>query len=247
MRFGKDGFTLIELLVVIAIIAVLAALLFPVFSSAKAASKKTSCIGQLNQLGLSMELYLDDSDDWFPQVRRRSDRPDIEDANGDLDEPYMGSVFTRLQPYTGSKRQVVGDDLSFQPLFACPDDLDPFGKSCETIDPDAPALTSYLVNAYFVFGLNTSRVPAPSSTILFAERRSKGTAAVSPFCDDVYHPWFNSGNSNAPNEDMDQEQGAFAGRHATRGNYGFADTHVKSLAWKQTYDPPAVDLHRLEP
>jgi len=60
------GFTLIELLVVIAIIAILAAILFPVFAQAKNAAKKTQALSNVKQLGLSVHMYLADSDDVFP-------------------------------------------------------------------------------------------------------------------------------------------------------------------------------------
>jgi prepilin-type N-terminal cleavage/methylation domain-containing protein/prepilin-type processing-associated H-X9-DG protein len=59
----KSGFTLIELLVVIAIIAILAAILFPVFSQAKAAAKKTVCVSNLKQITLGFLLYANDYDD----------------------------------------------------------------------------------------------------------------------------------------------------------------------------------------
>jgi prepilin-type N-terminal cleavage/methylation domain-containing protein/prepilin-type processing-associated H-X9-DG protein len=62
----RSGFTLIELLVVIAIIAILAAILFPVFSQAKAAAKKSVCLSNMKQLNLGMELYLGDFDDMHP-------------------------------------------------------------------------------------------------------------------------------------------------------------------------------------
>ena len=55
------GFTLIELLVVIAIIAILAAILFPVFLSAREASKRTKCAGNMRQLGTAMQMYLQDN------------------------------------------------------------------------------------------------------------------------------------------------------------------------------------------
>lgn len=58
----SKAFTLIELLVVIAIVAILAAILFPVFSQAKAAAKKTQSLTQLRQIGLAWTLYADDYD-----------------------------------------------------------------------------------------------------------------------------------------------------------------------------------------
>ena len=62
------AFTLIELLVVIAIIAILAAILFPVFSQAKAAAKKSAAISNLKQLSASTLLYLADNDGMYPQL-----------------------------------------------------------------------------------------------------------------------------------------------------------------------------------
>ncbi|MEI7575588.1 MAG: prepilin-type N-terminal cleavage/methylation domain-containing protein [Armatimonadota bacterium] len=61
----RRAFTLIELLVVIAIIAILAAILFPVFSQAKEAAKKTKALAQMKQLGTSLFIYAADSDDFL--------------------------------------------------------------------------------------------------------------------------------------------------------------------------------------
>jgi prepilin-type N-terminal cleavage/methylation domain-containing protein/prepilin-type processing-associated H-X9-DG protein len=61
-RTGKHAFTLIELLVVIAIIAILAAILFPVFSQAKEAARKTACMSGIKQLGLAANMYMGDND-----------------------------------------------------------------------------------------------------------------------------------------------------------------------------------------
>ncbi len=66
MCVRRKAFTLIELLVVIAIIAILAAILFPVFAQAKAAAKKTACISNAKQIGLTYNLYVNDFDDRLP-------------------------------------------------------------------------------------------------------------------------------------------------------------------------------------
>jgi len=65
----KKGFTLIELLVVIAIIAILAAILFPVFAQAKLAAKKTTGLNQTKQIGIALQLYLNDFDDTYMKYR----------------------------------------------------------------------------------------------------------------------------------------------------------------------------------
>lgn len=66
---ARRGFTLIELLIVVTIIAILAAILFPVFSRARDAAKKSQCTSNLRQAGFAFALYLDSYDDRLPDRR----------------------------------------------------------------------------------------------------------------------------------------------------------------------------------
>ena len=61
----KHCFTLIELLVVIAIIAILAAMLLPALSAARARARMANCTGNLKQIGLMLENYLNAHDDIY--------------------------------------------------------------------------------------------------------------------------------------------------------------------------------------
>ncbi|MBX7132144.1 MAG: DUF1559 domain-containing protein [Fimbriimonadaceae bacterium] len=159
----RRAFTLIELLVVIAIIAILAALLFPVFSRAKEAAKKTQCMSNLKQIGAAITIYMSEYDDIFPHAVDPSDKftPAIWDGFPEFQSriPYMPLLHEALQPYLKSKE-----------IFKCPSDT-----GSAVLDshpwmpfPTAPSMyatynTSYLYRteiAFKYFSQTTFELPA---------------------------------------------------------------------------------------
>jgi len=91
------GFTLIELLVVIAIIAILAAILFPVFAQAREQARKISCVSNVKELALAVQMYTQDYDETYPLLEApdpaaKPPSPDFQGGSADwhnMVQPYI--------------------------------------------------------------------------------------------------------------------------------------------------------------
>ena len=78
---SRRAFTLIELLVVVAIIAILAAILFPVFGRARENARRASCQSNMKQIGLGLQMYIQDYDGRVPICNDNS-TPTADDDDG---------------------------------------------------------------------------------------------------------------------------------------------------------------------
>jgi prepilin-type N-terminal cleavage/methylation domain-containing protein/prepilin-type processing-associated H-X9-DG protein len=92
LQAKREGFTLIELLVVIAIIAILAALLMPSLRSAREKARSVSCMSNLRQIGLCVDMYADDNDNHYPFT--------YADGTTTRTDPAMN--FMKVMPASGS-------------------------------------------------------------------------------------------------------------------------------------------------
>ncbi len=111
---SKKGFTLIELLVVIAIIAILAAILFPVFAKAREKARQATCLSNLKQIGLALNMYMSDYDQTCPY----QGSPDVGPWN---DASYGLNWAYELQPYIKN----LG-------VYSCPSAGTPYGTGFGT-------------------------------------------------------------------------------------------------------------------
>ncbi len=91
-RSNPPAFTLIELLVVIAIIAILAGLLLPVLGRSKRAAQSVACLSNLRQIGVALELYLQDNNYRLPIC-----------AQFPSADTSLAPITTTLHPYLQSK------------------------------------------------------------------------------------------------------------------------------------------------
>jgi prepilin-type N-terminal cleavage/methylation domain-containing protein/prepilin-type processing-associated H-X9-DG protein len=104
----EAAFTLIELLVVMAIIGVLAGLLLPGLGRAKEAGRSTVCLGNLHQIGIALQLYVQDNNNRLPTMR---------DRNPDTNAPAATNWVALPGP-----DKVLAPELGTTNVLQCPSD-----------------------------------------------------------------------------------------------------------------------------
>lgn len=221
------AFTLVELLIVIAIISLLAAILFPVFTRARENARRTSCMGNLRQLGLGIMQYTQDYDEYMPLRQITLIGKDGVNTTSwswrYLVYPYIKSTQIFTCPSNPLRTSNVNTDGSganawpgtptFNVSYACNGgSTGPMGDLHNT----PPYLARKLA------------VLASPSTLLLVGESLKNHAYLRNDVDPI-----------GPDEAGYSSTSALMfGGHLSTANMIFADGHAKTLKWSVTCRPP---------
>ena len=67
----RSGFGLIEILIVVSILCLLMLLIIPIFSAVRKRSRRMTCLSNLRQVGMSLQLYAQDYEEFMPPWANR--------------------------------------------------------------------------------------------------------------------------------------------------------------------------------
>jgi len=107
-------FSLVELLVVIAIISILSSLLLPSLSKARKTAKMTQCLSSARQLSISITMYTEDNDNYFPAAYGNYGWDDLVASYYGLqwtDDEIAGNGMSNVN-YSYTKLQCPSDDVA---------------------------------------------------------------------------------------------------------------------------------------
>lgn len=241
---ARKAFTLVELLVVIGIIALLIAILLPSLQKAREAANSVKCASNMRQLASGVQLFAHEHKGYVPKAWFN-------------DEPFLpASADTRYSwewrfPAWGWD-SVLLKYLKNREVFRCPSDGSevlrgeqfPPSEYEAGVDPKVDDLpSSYRYNlshhAWAFDAFKLARLRKSNLAILFAEGN---TTYTNPGFTRWHHVSTHEpiGPGRPPelfHISLTEKSPIAHNRHNKRANYAFADSHVESMLWEDTWTP----------
>ena len=206
---SRSAFTLVELLVTIAIIAVLAALLLAAVSKVRQKAWATTCVSNLRQWGLAVNLYTGDNSDRLPFSIYWNRDANVNNFHGLL-YPYLAKL-----PFSSKRDFITG-------VSRCPVRLN------EPPGDHTSLIISYGMNLHNSVNytnadartVSHTSVPEPSRTLLIAELSTGHNHP--PIFD---HPNYAEALAHDPHPTVTNQVGY---RHSGKADILFMDSHASA-------------------